>query len=62
MTYTRISIDPAIMDGVPCIKGTRIPVAIVVAMVADGDDYRRDRRRIPHHDSGGRPGSSPLCR
>jgi uncharacterized protein (DUF433 family) len=24
------------MDGVPCIRGLRIPVATVVAMVADG--------------------------
>jgi uncharacterized protein (DUF433 family) len=36
MTFTRISIDPAQMGGVPCIRGLRIPVATVVAMVADG--------------------------
>lgn len=34
--FPRISIDPAQMDGVPCIRGLRIPVATVVAMVADG--------------------------
>jgi uncharacterized protein (DUF433 family) len=35
MEYTRITIDPAQMGGVPCIRGLRIPVATVVAMVAD---------------------------
>ncbi len=36
MEYTRITIDPGRMGGAPCIRGLRIPVATVVAMVADG--------------------------
>lgn len=36
MKFTRITIDPSQMGGVPCIRGLRIPVATVVAMVADG--------------------------
>ncbi|MBU6281413.1 DUF433 domain-containing protein [bacterium] len=36
MSLPRITIDPARMDGVPCIRGLRIPVATVVDMVADG--------------------------
>ena len=36
MPYPLISTDPARMGGVPCIRDTRIPVATVVAMVADG--------------------------
>lgn len=36
MTYSRITIDPRQMGGVPCIRHLRIPVATVVAMVADG--------------------------
>lgn len=36
MKYTRITIDPAQMGGVPCIRGLRIPVATVVGMVAEG--------------------------
>lgn len=36
MEFTRITVDPAVMDGVPTIRGLRIPVATVVAMVADG--------------------------
>jgi uncharacterized protein (DUF433 family) len=36
MTFSRITASPDQMDGVPCIRGLRIPVASVVAMVADG--------------------------
>src|SRR5690242_4142329 len=36
MNYSRITIDPAQMGGVPCIRGLRIPVATVVEMVAEG--------------------------
>lgn len=35
MRFTRITIDPGQMDGVPCIRALRIPVATVVGMVAD---------------------------
>jgi uncharacterized protein (DUF433 family)/predicted nuclease of predicted toxin-antitoxin system len=34
--FTRITIDPELMGGVPTLRGLRIPVATVVAMVADG--------------------------
>ncbi|MGQ0802351.1 MAG: DUF433 domain-containing protein [Actinomycetota bacterium] len=36
MRFERISADPKIMAGVPCIAGTRIPVATVVGMIAEG--------------------------
>ena len=36
MAFTRIYIDHQIMGGVPCIRGTRIPVAMLVRMVTDG--------------------------
>ena len=36
MKFTRISVDPRQMGGVPCMRGLRIPVATVVAMFADG--------------------------
>ncbi len=36
MPYPRITADPDRMGGVPCIRDTRIPVATVVGMVADG--------------------------
>ncbi|MDG4603982.1 MAG: DUF433 domain-containing protein [Defluviicoccus sp.] len=36
MKFERITVDPAQMGGVPCIRGLRIPVATVVGMLADG--------------------------
>lgn len=36
MTFERITVQPGQMDGVPCIRGLRIPVATVVGMVAEG--------------------------
>ena len=36
MKFARITVNPAQMDVVPCIRGLRIPVATVVGMVADG--------------------------
>lgn len=36
MKFTRITVDPGQMGGVPCIRGLRIPVATVVGLVADG--------------------------
>ena len=36
MKFTRITVEPQLMWGVPCIRGLRIPVATVVGMVADG--------------------------
>jgi len=36
MKFTRITVNPYQMDGVPCIRGLRIPVATVVGMVAEG--------------------------
>jgi len=36
MKFTRITVNPKQMGGVPCIRGLRIPVATVVGMVSDG--------------------------
>ncbi len=36
MKYTRITVNPKQMDGVPCIRGLRIPVATIVGMISDG--------------------------
>jgi uncharacterized protein (DUF433 family) len=36
MKFTRITVNPNQMGGVPCIKGLRIPVATVVGMFAEG--------------------------
>jgi uncharacterized protein (DUF433 family) len=36
MSFTRITVRPDQMGGVPCLRGLRIPVATVVGMLADG--------------------------
>lgn len=36
MTFTRITVRPEQMSGVPCIRGLRLPVATVVGMTAEG--------------------------
>ena len=36
MRFTRITIDPAKVGGLPCIRGLRIPVATVIGALAEG--------------------------
>jgi uncharacterized protein (DUF433 family) len=38
--FDRITIRPDQMDGVPCIRGLRIPVAAVIEMLASGMDAK----------------------
>lgn len=43
--FDRISVNPNICGGKPCIKGTRIPVAMVLDLLEDGvtfDEILRD--------------------
>ena len=35
--HPRISLDPAVCHGKACVKGTRIPVSLVLGMLASGD-------------------------
>lgn len=36
LSFDRITTDPGMMDGAPCIRGLRLPVATVVDMAAEG--------------------------
>ena len=47
MKYIRITIDPARMGGVPCIRNIRIPVATVVGMIAEGMTEAEILERYP---------------
>lgn len=47
VAFERISIDPAVMAGVPCIRGTRIPVSTVVGMVAEDMTEQEIRTEFP---------------
>ena len=49
----RIAIDPAVMTGLPVIRGTRIPVEMVVRLVAQGiafQDILTDYPRLVRED------------
>ena len=43
-----IVIDSAIHHGVPCIKGTRVPVSVLVGSIADGDSISDVLAAYPH--------------
>lgn len=47
MKFTRITVNPNQMGGVPCIRGLRIPVATVVGMVADGMSEEKILKAFP---------------
>lgn len=47
MAFDRITRDAMIMAGVPCIHGTRIPVATLVAYLADGETPESIIRDFP---------------
>ena len=53
MRFTRITVDPGQMGGLPCIRGLRMPVATVVGMVADGmsdDEILREHPSLEPED------------
>jgi len=39
--------DPQILRGKPCVKGTRIPVALILGYLADGRDAAAIQREFP---------------
>ncbi len=47
VAFDRIAVDHRIMGGVPCVKGSRIPVATVVGMVAEGLTIHEIRSEFP---------------
>ncbi|MBI1278894.1 MAG: DUF433 domain-containing protein [Anaerolineaceae bacterium] len=51
--HERITIDPAIMVGKPCIKGTRITVELILEKLAAGlnyDEILEDHPRLTRED------------
>jgi uncharacterized protein (DUF433 family) len=47
MHMERISIDPAVCHGKPCVKGTRIPVFVILDSLAAGMTYKEIRAEYP---------------
>lgn len=48
MKFTRITVEADKMGRVPCIRSLRVPVATVVAMVADGMTEREILESYPY--------------
>jgi uncharacterized protein (DUF433 family) len=46
-TFARISSDPDILHGKPCIKGTRIPVYLIVSLIAEGESVENIIKDYP---------------
>ncbi len=44
----RIIYDPKICSGKPCIKGTRIPVHIILDLLAAGEDFEGIKKAYPN--------------
>lgn len=51
VAFERISVDHRVMGGVPCIRGTRIPVATVLGMLADGMTTEEIQADFPQLDA-----------
>ena len=48
MAHARISTDPAVMMGKPCIKGTRITVELVLPKLGAGHSFADVLEAYPH--------------
>jgi uncharacterized protein (DUF433 family) len=48
MTFTRITIDPAICTGKPCIRGLRFPVARLLGLLAAGETRDQIFKAYPY--------------
>ena len=48
MTFTRITIDPAVCTGKPCIRGLRFPVARLLGLLAAGETREALLRDYPY--------------
>ena len=48
MKFTRITHDPAVMGGKPCIRGLRVTVGTVVGLLATGESRERILTAYPY--------------
>ncbi|HEY1687151.1 MAG TPA: DUF433 domain-containing protein [Tepidisphaeraceae bacterium] len=48
MNFNRITVDPAIMQGKPCVRGMRITVGLVVNLVANSMSVTDILRNYPN--------------
>jgi uncharacterized protein (DUF433 family) len=48
MQFTRITHNPAVMGGKPCIRGLRVTVGTVVGLLASGEKRERILQAYPY--------------
>jgi uncharacterized protein (DUF433 family) len=48
MTFTRITIDPSVCTGKPCIRGMRFPVARLLGLLAAGETRESVLKDYPY--------------
>jgi uncharacterized protein (DUF433 family) len=48
MTFSRITHDPAVMGGKPCIRGLRVTVGTVLGLLASGESRERILQAYPY--------------
>ena len=48
MHFPRITHNPAVMGGKPCIRGLRVTVGTIVGLLADGQSRERILRAYPY--------------
>jgi uncharacterized protein (DUF433 family) len=52
MVFTRITIDPAVCTGKPCIRGLRFPVARLLGLMAAGETRDAILKAYPYIEPG----------
>lgn len=52
MQFTRITIDPLVCTGKPCIRGLRFPVARLLGLLAAGETRETILRAYPYLETG----------
>lgn len=51
MAFTRITVDPAVCNGKPCIRGLRFPVARLLGLLAAGESREEILAAYPYLES-----------
>ncbi len=41
MYFDRIELNPKVCNGIPVIKGTRIPVTVILEQLAEGESWKK---------------------
>lgn len=48
MTFARITVNPAVMAGKPCIRGLRVTVSTILGLLATGESRERILEAYPY--------------